>query len=187
MPVLRINDATFADLSILKTWFGTKTPSETLDRIVRDAMDQLGLERDETQEGVATNTSDGTMHFEATPGLAFTKPLQANIGKKVLGGPSWASILLFIIGEIKRQGLEGEMLVRELGVPARTDQYETDGYRHYPDLGISVQGQSASDCWREIERLSGKWKIPVKVTFEWRRSEKAQHPGKTGVLRSGGA
>ena len=37
MPVVRINDATFADLSTLKTWFGTKTPSETIDRIVREA------------------------------------------------------------------------------------------------------------------------------------------------------
>ena len=32
MPVVRINDATFIDLSTLKTWFGTKSPSETIDR-----------------------------------------------------------------------------------------------------------------------------------------------------------
>ena len=41
MPVVRINDATFADLSTLKTWFSTKTPSETIDRLVREAMEQL--------------------------------------------------------------------------------------------------------------------------------------------------
>ena len=43
MPVVRINDATFADLNSMATWFGTKTPSETIDRIVREAMEQLGM------------------------------------------------------------------------------------------------------------------------------------------------
>ena len=60
MPVVRINDATFADLSTLKTWFGTKTPSETIDRLVRETMDQLGMERDDEPEAVVTTTSDGS-------------------------------------------------------------------------------------------------------------------------------
>ena len=54
MPVVRINDATFADLKSIATWFGTKTPSETIDRIVREAMEQLGMERDDEPEEVAT-------------------------------------------------------------------------------------------------------------------------------------
>ena len=45
MPVVRLNDATFMDLKSISTWFGTKTPAEAIDRIVREAMEQLGLER----------------------------------------------------------------------------------------------------------------------------------------------
>ena len=46
MPVVRINDATFRVLSPSRHEL-TKTPSETIDRIVREAMEQLGLERDD--------------------------------------------------------------------------------------------------------------------------------------------
>lgn len=50
-------------LKSISTWFGTKTPSDTIDRIVRDVMDQLGIERDgEAGEAILT-TSGGAMQF----------------------------------------------------------------------------------------------------------------------------
>jgi hypothetical protein len=186
MPVLRINDGTFADLSTLKTWFGTKTPSETIDQLVREAMDQLGMERDDEPEAIAEPSSGGAMEFQAAPGLAFTKPLAASVNGKALHGPRWSALLLAMIGQVKAKGLEGEKLVRELGIPARVERYEDEGFKYYADLGISVQGQSAADAWKEIDRLAKKWRIPVSVEFWWRQNPKAQYPGKTGVLRSGG-
>jgi len=187
MPVVRLNDATFADLSTLKTWFGTKTPSETIDRLVRETMEQLGMERDNEPEDVAATTSDGPMQFETAPGLSFTKPLAASINGKALHNPRWSAILLTMIGQVKAKGVEGEKLVHELAVPAKAKQYEDEGFKYYPNLGISVQGQSAQDCWKEVDRLAKKWRIPVSVEFWWRQNPKAQHPGKTGVLRSGNA
>jgi hypothetical protein len=187
MPVLRVNDATFADLSTLKTWFGTKTPSETIDRIVREVMDQLGMERDEEPEAVVTTTSSGAMEFEAAPGLAFTKPLSASINGKPVHSPRWSSILLKMIAEMKATGVEGEHLVRELGIPAKAKSYEEEGFKYHPDLGISVQGQSASDAWKEIDRIARKLRVPVEVEFWWRQNPKAQYPGRTGILRSGTA
>jgi len=187
MPVVRINDATFADLSTLKTWFGTKTPSETIDRIVRDAMEQLGMEREDEPEGVAPTASDGTVQFDTAPGLSFTKPLAASINGKSTRSLRWSAILLTMIAQVKAKGFEGEKLVRELAIPAKAEQYEEEGFRYHPDLGISVQGQSASDCWKEVDRLAKKWRIPVMVEFWWRQTPKAQYPGKTGVLRSGNA
>ncbi|MBX3569217.1 MAG: hypothetical protein KF914_14235 [Rhizobiaceae bacterium] len=53
------------------------------------------------------------------------------------------------------------------------------------DFGISVQGQSVVDAWKEMARLAKKWTIPVTVEFLWRRNPKARYTGKTGVLRSG--
>lgn len=185
MPVLRVNDGTFADLSTLKTWFGTKTPSETIDQLVRDAMDRLGMERDEGPEAEIETTSDGAMEFDTAPGLAFTKPLAASVNGKALHGPRWSALLLAMIAQLKAKGLEGEKLVRELGVPAKAERYEEEGFKYHHDLGISVQGQSAADAWKEVDRIAKKWRIPVSVEFWWRQNPKAQYPGKTGVLRSG--
>lgn len=187
MPVVRINDGTFADLSILKTWFRTKTPSETIDRIVKEAMEQLGMERDNEPADEEGATVDGPLQFAAAPGLAFTKPLAASINGEALRNPRWASLLLTMIAQVKAKGREGEELVRELEVPAKVAKYEDEGFRYHPDLGISVQGQSAADAWKEVDRLARKWRIPVTVEFMWRHNPKARHPGKTGVLRSGGA
>lgn len=187
MPVVRINDATFADLSTLKTWFGAKTPSETIDRIVRDAMQQLGMERDDEPEEAAATTGDGAMQFETAPGLAFTKPLAASVNGKSIANPRWSAILLTMIAQVKAKGFEGEKLVRELAIPAKAEQYEEQGFKYHPDLGISVQGQSASDVWKEVDRLAKKWHIPATVEFRWRENPKAQFPGKTGVLHSGNA
>lgn len=90
-----------------------------------------------------------------------------------------------MIAQVKSKGFVGEGLVRELAIPAKAERYEKEGFKYYPDLGISLQGQSASDCWKEIDRLAKKWRIPVLVEFLWRQNPKAQYPGKTGVLQSG--
>ena len=176
MPVVRINDATFVDLRTLKTWFGTKSPTETIDRIVRDAMEQLGIERDDE----VAETTD-------TPSLTFTKPLKAAINGKSIQNPNWASILHTMLAQMKAKGFVGEKLVQELAIPTKTSKYEQDGYKYLPDLGISVQGQSATDAWKEVDRLAVKWRIPVNVDFVWRQNPKAHHPGKAGALRSGAA
>ena len=185
MPVVRINDATFRDLSTLKTWFKTKSPSETIDEIVREAMEQLGIERDDEPESALIAPNDGALVFNTAPSLTFTKPINATINGKAIPNPKWASILLAMIMQIKAKGNEGEKLVRELAVPAKAFNYEEDGYTYHPEIGISVQGQSAADAWKEVDRLGKKWRIPVHVEFIWRPNTKAQHPGKAGVLHSG--
>ncbi len=185
MPVVRINDATFADLKSIAAWFGTNTPSETIDRIVREAMEQLGMERDDQPQTTPTTTSSGKMEFDSAPGLTFTKPVSASVNGKAIHNPRWSAILLTTIAHVKAKGVEGDRLVRELHTPAKAEKYEEEGFKYYPDLGISVQGRSAPDVWKEVDRLAKKWRIPVTVEFWWRQNPKAQYPGRTGVLRSG--
>jgi hypothetical protein len=185
MPVIRINDATFADLKSIATWLGTKTPSDTIDQVVRQAMEQLGMERD-VEPGPETATM-GTraIEFDSAPGLSFTKPLSASVNGKSIHTPRWSTILLTMIAQVKSKGFEGDKLVRELHIPAKAEQYGEEGFKYHSELGISVQGQSASDAWKEVDRLAKKWRIPVTVEFRWRQNPKAQYPGKVGVLRSG--
>lgn len=187
MPVIRINDGTFSDLKSISTWFGTRTPSETIDKLVKQAMEELGMERDEEPEDVLNVTSDGAVEFASAPGLLFTKPLKASVSGRNVPNPRWAKLLATMIAHIKAQGLDSNALVEELRIPAKVGRYEDEGFKFLPKLGISIQGQSAPDAWKEVERLASKWRIPVVVEFWWRQNEKAQFPGKTGILKAGAA
>lgn len=184
MPVIRLNDATFIDLKTLSTWIGTKTPAETIDAIVREKMEALDLERDIDDRIHTEDNPEGDLVFKKAPGLFFTRILSASVNKEKPEKMNWAGLLMKVIGQVKAKGLSGEKLVNELQVPAKATGYTMDGYKFHPDLGISIQGQSAPDAWKEVSRLATKYRIPVEVRFQWRDNQKAQHPGKIGVIRA---
>ncbi|MCP5203425.1 MAG: hypothetical protein H6992_04630 [Pseudomonadales bacterium] len=185
MPVIRINDATFVDLKSISTWLGTNTPSETIDALVRAKMDDLGMERDVPEDHIHELGSDGDLVFEKAPGLTFTRILAASVKDAALPKANWSGVLLGVIGLVHAKVLDARKLVNELQIPAKAAEYTQDGYKFLPELGISVQGQSAADAWKETARLADKFQIPVEVRFKWRENDKAQHPGKTGVIRAG--
>ena len=184
MPVVRLNDATFADLKTLATWLGTDTPSQTIDTIVAQTMSKLDLERD-VEESAAVTGADDVLQFRATPGLAFTRVLGASVEGQPLPKANWASLLLSVIAAVKNKGLSADELVKVLDVPASRSKLNTQGYTFHQNLGISIQGQSAQDAWKEAERLANKFQIPVEVSFQWRDNPKAQHPSREGSLRAG--
>ena len=184
MPVIRVSDAAFVELKSIATWLGTNTPSETIERLVREKSDALGLERDASDEAESPSGHEA-MQFEKAPGLSFTRLVSAKIGGVPINKVNWAGLLVEMIAALKAKGLSGDKLVSELQVPAKARSYSDDGFKYYPDLGISVQGQSAQDAWKEVERLAKKWKISVEAMFQWRQNDKAQHPGLSGLLRAG--
>ena len=186
MPVVRVNDATFGDLKSVATWLETETPSQTIVQLVREKMEQLGLERDDApEEAVARETSDDEIVFRVTPGLSFTRVLDASVNSEPLRKANWSGILLEVIGAVKKSGLDAKALSNELQVPSKPYEYDAEGHRYQPDLGISIQGQSAPDAWKEISRLADKHRVAVEVRFQWRENDKAQYPGRIGILRAG--
>ena len=187
MPVVRLNDATFADLKSISTWLGTDTPSQTIDKLVVEMMSKLDLERDFEDDTETSAPENKATEFERTPGLSFTRVLSATIDGKEIHKPNWATLLLEAIAIIKSRGIVGGDLTKELEVPTSKSRLNAQGYTYHQNLGISVQGQSAQDAWKEVNRIANKWQVPVKVHFQWRHNPKAQHPGKEGVLRAGGA
>lgn len=136
-PVIRVDDALFADLSLLRTWFETKTPRETIARAVKMAKYELGL-RDEVGDPNEEPGNKGPMTFSVAPGLSFTKPLVAKVNGKSVRNPSWSAILLSAIAHLKTKGFEGERLVNELAIHSKAEEFNDEGFRYYPDLGISV-------------------------------------------------
>jgi len=187
MPVIRISDAAFADLKHIATWLEANTPSQAIDLLVRKEMDRLGLERDD-QPGQtnASEAGDGPLVFVKAPGLSFTRILSASVDNRKFPKINWAGLLLEVVRKLHAQGITGERLERELQVPAKFGSYEKAGYKFHPDVGISIQGQSAPDAWKEVNRLAEKHGIPVEVEFQWRDNDKAQHPGRIGVIRTEG-
>lgn len=192
MPVVRVNDATFVDLKSVAIWLRTETPSQTIDRLVREKMEQLGLERDDAPEEIMTRnvssdaSDDGEMEFRSAPGLSFTRVLEASVGDQTLRKANWSSVLLKLITATKKKnGMDAKTLSSELQIPSKPYEYGSEGYKYQSELGISVQGQSAQDAWKEIHRLADKHRIAVELRFQWRESDKAQYPGRIGVLRAG--
>jgi hypothetical protein len=165
---------------------GALTPSKTIESIVREKMDALDLERDVGNHPTELPESGSeTTVFERAPGLSFTRILAASLNSEALEKPNWAGLLLEIIKHVKEKGITSDRLPNELQVPAKSDAYEEEGFRFYPEIGISIQGQSAPDAWKEVSRLANKHRIPVEVEFQWRDNEKAQYPGRIGIVRAG--
>lgn len=186
MPVVRVNDATFVDLKSVATWLGTETPSLTIDSLVREKIEQLGLERDDASEATSSTSENGVMEFRSAPGLSFTRLLDASVGGQALAKANWSGVLLKVIAATKnKNGMDAKALSQELQVPSKPHEYGSEGYKYQAELGISIQGQSAQDAWKEIHRLAEKHSIPVEVRFQWRENDKAQYPGRIGVLRAG--
>lgn len=179
MPVVRVSDASFSELSIISTWLKTKTPSETIELIVREKMESLGLERDVNEPaGLDSGPSRPT-------GLSFTRVVSAKVNGKELEKANWANVLLQTIHSVsKKLGISSKELSAQLQVRTRVGQYEDDGFKYHKQLGISVQGQSAQDAWKEVDRLARKFDIPVEVEFQWHDNPKAQRPGQMGRLLS---
>lgn len=192
MPVVRVNDATFFDLKSVATWLGTDTPSLTIDRLVREKMEQLGLERDDAPEEVTTLdvssavSDEGDMEFRSAPGLSFTRVLDASVSGEMLAKANWSGVLLKVITATKKKNaMDAKTLSQELQIPSKPYEHSSEGYKYQPELGISIQGQSAQDAWKEIHRLAEKHHIAAEVRFQWRENDKAQYPGRIGVLRAG--
>lgn len=177
MPVIRLSDATFVDLKTLSTWMGEDTPSKTINILVQDKMLALDLVREKefSEDKIQLNDDEAS-------GLSFTRVLAASVdGQSV--DTTWNNILIQVIKVIKQSGVTGKDLIGELRVRTKLKQFSEQGYKFYPEIEISVQGQSAADAWRETSRLAKKWGIEVWVDFVWKDDAKARHPGEHGLVR----
>jgi len=182
VPVIRISDAAFSDLKSVSTWLGTKTPSATIEKLVAEKMDDLDLERDINAN---VGIKSGVLKFDKTPGLSHTLPLYAYIDQTKILSPRWSGVLIKTIEALKARNLNAEEIYQILDIPAQLGKHEGPGYKFYPEIGLSIQGQSAPNAWKEASRLAQKYNFPIAVKFKWYDKPKAQHPGRVGILNKG--
>jgi hypothetical protein len=93
MPVIRLSDATFTDLKTIATWLSANTPSETIDTLVRDKLNELGIERD-TADGPELTSAIEIMKFDKAPGLSFTRLTAAKVGGVSVTKTNWVNSLV---------------------------------------------------------------------------------------------
>ena len=64
----------------------------------------------------------------------------------------------------------------------RNGRHTEDGYRHLPEIDISIQGVDANHAWNHALRLARYLKVPLYARIEWRHKTGAAYPGESGVL-----
>ncbi|WP_373085417.1 T4SS efffector SepA family protein [Sneathiella sp.] len=186
MPVIRINDPALRSLKNIAKWHDIDTPAQTIDRLIRNEMERLGFESEGAEERISGNKSNNdVLIFEKTPSLTFTRIRSAKVNNIIVEKPYWATVLIETIRNMKHKGYAGLDLINKLQIPAKFGEYEQEGYKFYPSLGISIQGQSASAAWQEISKIAEKYDIPVEVEFQWYDDIKAYYPGRIGKIAAG--
>jgi len=60
--------------------------------------------------------------------------------------------------------------------------YNENGFRPIPSIGISIQGDSPNQAWKNALHIARKLKVTVEILFEWERKFTAARPGSRGVL-----
>ena len=165
-------------------WSTFKTNPQAIDDIGRKNLNDFEIKRDAVGRPEMVSNYE-IMTFDRAPGLSFTRLTAAKVGGIPVRKLNWVNLLVDVIVSLKKKGLDVPKLCAELQVPTKPFEHSDTGFVYYPELGISIQGQSAQDVWKEVHRIASKWAIPVEAEFQWRQNEKAQHPGRSGVLKTG--
>jgi len=56
------------------------------------------------------------------------------------------------------------------------------GYRHLPEIDISIQRENTNTSWSIILNLVKYLKIPIEVYFKWSMKKGSAYPGQKGKL-----
>jgi hypothetical protein len=99
---------------------------------------------------------------------------------------TWNGILNAAIREAHGRLKSAERVKQLIIVNCIVGKKEDEGYRHLPDVGISVQGQDAMGAWKAAHHIAKQLGCSFDVVFAWRHKEDAAYPGITARFSSGG-
>ena len=137
----------------------------------------------ETMGPVAAKISDG-YGLTNLPDLKHTTVIGVRVGSKTTETNYWNSALIEFLKAAKGHGsLVDDTKILPANISAQKKTIE--GYKWYPDLGLSVQGLAASGVAKTILSLAGKYGIPMELEFFWQDKPEAAKPGQKGKLVAG--
>lgn len=145
----------------------------------------------ESRDGapVAASTSGAASKLRqfnpvSPPSLTFTKVLAVEFCGIPLehGQANWNGLLNAAIREAKSRAKSVSELKQLVIIPFVEGQKTNEGYRYFPELGISAQGQDANGAWKAACHIAQKLGLQLSATFVWREKASAAFPGVTGRL-----
>lgn len=150
---------------------------DTFDTVVNRAIDALQAAK------AALPNEDGVSSFNpaSPPDLSFTtvKRIKFN-GEYLPASEAWWNTFLFKLVREAAKTMKVEELSGVLFINHEMGLKQTNGYKHLPDVGVSIQGQDANSAWKQSYELLKTLKAPAEIDFTWQDNVKAAHPNKRG-------
>ena len=117
------------------------------------------------------------------PSLKHTTVLRAEVGGQQIAKANWTTLRqAVVVIAIDECGYNLRRLLEICPMNAVDGEKSDEGYTHYPELGVSIQGQDANHAWQAAAAVARTLGVPVKVWFQWRTKSDAENPGKRGLL-----
>ncbi|MBW2180723.1 MAG: hypothetical protein JRG81_10210, partial [Deltaproteobacteria bacterium] len=128
------------------------------------------------------NNYDETLKLdpEVPEDLYFTTIIQGHFGNKKVS--SWNDLIdtahMLAVERVETYDALKKMSNSDIVMGS----YNENGFRPIPSIGISIQGDSPNQAWKNALYIARKLNTSVEILFEWERKFTAARPGSRGVL-----
>ena len=118
--------------------------------------------------------------------LKHTRVHRAEVDGREVARANWTKVRQSVVAiALDRLGYDLYRLLEFCPMNVVEGVKTDEGYTHYPELGVSIQGQDARHAWQAAAAVARELELSVKVWFQWRAKSDAKHPGKRGILTIG--
>jgi len=176
--VIRVSESTYRRLEQHVTGFGDN-PDRVIQRLL-DYHDEDGMESGNQNREDGGQNGPLELNPDDPGDLTHTKVLNGHFGDESVS--NWKE-LMHTAHNIAHNSIQSVDKLREI-THANIEKGEHTESGFAPVLGapISIQGANANKSWQSAFRLAKELKVPIEMTFKWRKKKNALHPGKKGRL-----
>jgi len=173
--VIRISEATYKRLELLAVGFDT--PGNVIDRLLDFYSKHEATKSDEMLQSPKAKYSDEilTLDPDNPEDLTHTKIIRAQFGD------SYVKTWMRLVVTAHKYALEHVgtfSKLQEMSLSNITEgPFTENGYRYFPEVGISIQGENANNSWRNALHIAREINIPlIEIVFQWRSNKKSVRP-----------
>jgi len=185
MPTLEIPESLFKRLQRLAIPL-VDTHTTVLERVLDDYEARRGTGSSVARTMNRSESNSAILEFDpdAPPDLRHASVLAARFAGKTAAG--WNRLVHEAhIEAMSRLGSLDALrrATKSNFITGRANSEETTkGYRHVPEIDISIQNVDAAHAWSNTLRLARHLGVEVSVDFEWMQKSDSAHPGRKGKL-----
>lgn len=159
---------------------------DTFDSVINRILDVYEQVTEISRDEVS-HVSEEIKDFDpgTPPNLTHTKVLSITFNGMHFNpdATTWNALLWEAIRVARKKIRSDEELKSTIAVNFVFGRKEEDGYRYFPDIDLSVQGQDSNKAWRGTFQIARKLGLQFDVIFAWREKEGSQNPGIKGRFR----